>query len=242
MLPIQKIPFLNPDSFPCRRIFPLQSPDVFYTGSLYLDQFPSFDQIDFLHPNEFERFHTYPDGARKRSFLAGRYAAKSALTLLTKDLDWTSIDIAPGVFNQPVVHGAKHQVSIAHCGDWATAVAFPEEAPLGIDIEQVGMRILQLKNLFLTPMEIRLIQQLELPQEQGITMFWALKEALSKALKIGLTVQFELVEVSSIQPTISGWEGIFKHFPTFKGLCFEIPQGNIIGAMVMPQHLSLLFP
>lgn len=208
-------------------------------GSFFLGNLPALQHSDFLHPNESARYHTYPDGPRKKSFLAGRYAAKSALALLNDGMSWPDVEIASGVLNQPVVLGVPQQVSIAHCGDWAAAVAFPEEHPLGVDIEQVGARLPHLKKLFLTPAEMTLVSKMEAPEEQALTMFWTLKEALSKVLKTGLTIPLEQLEVSAIQRISTGWEGQFSHFSSFKGLCFEVPHSDIMGALVLPRNTEI---
>ena len=57
----------------------------------------------FLNPKEANKAKDYLYEARRVSFLLGRYAAKEAICEMTRVNDKTSIELAKGVFEQPVV-------------------------------------------------------------------------------------------------------------------------------------------
>ena len=58
---------------------------------------------ELLGPTEFAYFSTLPFGRRRQGYLLGRYAAKLALRDLLQESDLRIIEIARGVFDQPIV-------------------------------------------------------------------------------------------------------------------------------------------
>ena len=51
-------------------------------------------------------------------------------------------------------------------------------------------------------------------------LLWCLKEALSKALRCGLTVPFGLLEVASLVPLPGGVRARFENFSQYEGIAF----------------------
>jgi len=107
-------------------------------------QFPSLPKYGdielFLHFDELEYFKTLKYPKRQKSYLLGRYCAKSAVSSYTSEKNLARIVLKEGVFRQPLIYYAHEpniQVSITHCEDFGAAVAFPELHPLSIDIEKV---------------------------------------------------------------------------------------------------------
>jgi len=104
---------------------------VFDDQSLVLNE---LDEL--LGPTEFAYFSTLPFGRRRRGYLLGRYAAKLALRDLLQESDFRIIEIARGVFEQPIVLFARKQgrgVTISHTDSLAFVLAFPRGHPMGID-------------------------------------------------------------------------------------------------------------
>lgn len=154
----------------------------------------------FLHPGEWEFFGTLKFERRIHSYLAGRYAAKKAISLLTGERDLRSIRIERGCFNQPVVIGwANVQVSITHAGNAAGAIAFHEAVPMGIDIERVSVSAMEVLMNQTSPRELELMQSIPHSLEHMLTLSWSVKEALSKVLRTGLTLPTELLELNRLE-------------------------------------------
>ena len=66
---------------------------------------------------------------------------------------------------------------------------------------------------------------------------WCLKEALSKALRCGLTVPLELLAVGSVEPhPIVLWAG-FANFAQYRGL--SLVAGDLAAALVLPKTVTL---
>src|SRR5258705_11137092 len=95
---------------------------------------------DFLGPAEQAYFSTLRFVRRQGSYLLGRYAAKLALRDLLHESDLRALEIARGVFDQPIAPCTRNQgwgVTISHAESLAVALAFPAGHPMGIDIERV---------------------------------------------------------------------------------------------------------
>jgi len=161
---------------------------------------------------------------RRDEFLLGRHVAKSAL------LEWlgagtpAQFDVVPGAFQQPVVHGPVARpigVTLAHSGGRAVAVAHELEHPIGVDLEVHD------------PARVSVIQSqvaaTELPRENTLPvteryfLIWAAKEALSKALRCGLTCPFTLLAVESAQVDANGiCRGHFVNFGQYQFFAWMI--------------------
>src|SRR5437870_2319075 len=87
----------------------------------------------FLHPNELSYFRSLDFDRRKRSYLLGRSAVKQALIEYSQCPDPTQVEIAPGIFQHPVVRPGFRDptgVSISHSERAACAIAYSELHPL----------------------------------------------------------------------------------------------------------------
>jgi 4'-phosphopantetheinyl transferase len=155
---------------------------------------------------------------RRAEFLLGRHVAKSAV------LEWlgtgtlAQFDIVPGTFQQPILHGSVARplgVTLAHSGGRAVAVAHELGHPIGVDLEVHD------------PARVAVIQSqvaaTELPREKTLPetelyfLIWAAKEALSKALRCGLTCPFALLAVENAQLDAAGiCRGHFANFGQYR--------------------------
>jgi 4'-phosphopantetheinyl transferase len=161
---------------------------------------------------------------RRQSFLAGRRAAKNALSVLAPGVSIREISVLPGLLQQPVafVPGRSNlQVTLSHAGTAAIAVAHPEACPMGVDLEQAAPEQQSALGEQTTPRE-RALAQAVLPydEHQRLLLLWCLKEALSKALRCGLTVPFNLLEVASLVPLPGGVRARFENFTQYEGIAF----------------------
>jgi phosphopantetheinyl transferase len=170
---------------------------------------------DFLAPREADTFANYEHERRKASYLLGRYAAKVALSRLLDSADRRSIDVVAGCFHQPVVVAPTAPavgVSIAHSTKVACAVAFPEDHPMGIDVEEIDPSRADVMKTQFVAREMAAMRKLDDDDATLCAVVWTAKEALSKILRCGMTVPFELFEVDALARTETGYTGVFHNF------------------------------
>ena len=108
---------------------------------------------------------------KKKEFLAGRIVLKQLLEYY--DLPYKGV-IKDDIL-KPYLLGSKHNVSISHSHDYATAVIDPENKT-AIDIELVSDKLLVLAPKFLTDEEMAFCGN----DLQKITFIWCAKETLYK--------------------------------------------------------------
>jgi len=191
----------------------------------------------FLHPDEAALLTDRLHARRRHGLLIGRYAAKCALAALKPDLDPRDLAIRPGVLEQPVLSGAGVEnlgISLSHAGPVAVAVVFPEACPMGIDLERIQPANVALLARQTTAVERRhLAARLDAPEAERLTRLWCLKEALSKALRCGLTVPLELLAVGSVVAEPPGLGVTFANFAQYRGL--SLGAGDLAAALVLPR-------
>lgn len=194
----------------------------------------------FLHPDEAALVTDRLHARRRHGLVVGRYAAKRALAELLPEIDPRAFAVRPGVLEQPVIYGEGVRnlgVSLSHAGPVALAVAFPEGCPMGIDVEQVRADAVPLLVSQSPPAEQRLAARLDGPEPERQMRLWCLKEALSKALRCGLTVPLELLAVGSVEPDPVGLSAEFANFAQYRGLSFLA--GDLAAALVLPKTVTL---
>ncbi len=192
-------------------------------------QFPSLPKYGdielFLHFDELEYFKTLKYPKRQKSYLLGRYCAKSAVSSYTSEKNLARIVLKEGVFRQPLIYYAHEpniQVSITHCEDFGAAVAFPELHPLSIDIEKVRPEKKGVIESQLTEDEKRIKNELSCSDATFLTIFWSAKEALSKILKCGLMTPFHVFELNRFEKRSDCVIGFYKNFAQYKSISFEV--------------------
>ncbi|WP_342150505.1 4'-phosphopantetheinyl transferase family protein [Methylorubrum sp. SB2] len=194
----------------------------------------------FLHPDEAALVTDRLHARRRHGLLVGRYAAKHALAGLHPGIDPRALAVRPGVLEQPVVFGEGVRnlgISLSHAGPVALAVAFPEGCPMGIDVERVRADAVPLLVSQSPEAERRLAACLDGPEAERQMRLWCLKEALSKALRCGLTVPLELLAVASIKPDPAGLSAEFANFAQYRGL--SVVGGDLAAALVLPKTVGL---
>src|SRR5690606_12688813 len=112
-----------------------------------------------LHPNEKSCYQKFKHPSKNWTYVAGRIAAKTAISqLLETKVALNSFSIEAGVFEFPVVKNLPYsniQVSISHCNERAVSLAFPEEHPMGIDVENVDNRHKEILSLYTKDHELK---------------------------------------------------------------------------------------
>jgi 4'-phosphopantetheinyl transferase len=188
----------------------------------------SYNEKKYYDDLKFER--------RKESYLLGRITAKHAVFEISKN-DLESISIEFGVFHFPVVKNCPEQniqVSISHCDNIGIALAFPEEHPMGIDIEKINSDKVCTMKTTMSMNEIELIDfhpDLTLPI--GYTIIWTAKESLAKIFRTGLTIDFKILEIVSVEKIKSGYVSHFRNVSQYKAVSFHVNQ--YICSVVIPK-------
>jgi phosphopantetheinyl transferase len=162
----------------------------------------------WLTTRERERYARLVVPKRRREWLAGRVAAKELIRKrhgLSGDGALRRIEIAAPQhgpdkgkpYYQVDGVAGRFDLSISHSHDVAIAeIAATPEDHIGIDVEKVEPRDASFEALALTARERAAISGLAGPARAlAVTTRWVLKEALSKALGMGLRLRFDHVTV-----------------------------------------------
>ena len=101
--------------------------------------------------------------------------------LLKKHFHQKRIQLHKDEFNKPslFIDNTPYHISITHAGKYA-AIFISASATVGIDLELIDERILNISNKFLNEKELKLIQELEHEQAKFISLIWSAKETLYK--------------------------------------------------------------
>jgi 4'-phosphopantetheinyl transferase len=178
-----------------------------------------------LSPAEAEGLERCRTSARRVSFLAGRFAARQAVALYLRDEPGCRFDITAGVFNQPFVTCDSTNVpgiTISHTRHVAVAIAHDAGHLMGIDVETIeGARDID-ERAWLTEREQRLIGAAPVDRRLTVTAMWTAKEALSKALKCGLTVPMTVLEIAMLEAqSDTAIRAEFTNFGQYKSLTWR---------------------
>lgn len=197
--------------------------------------------VNYLHPKEKEYFDQLNIDGRKKSYLIGRYAAKRAISFFTGEKKYESILIQWGIFHQPIVinkNSRNIQTSITHSGSYGAAVAFPENLPIGIDIEKIDPERKNLLEKQITSNERELINRFLYPHDKKLTMLWTVKEALSKVIKSGLTATLDIFEVNKMELKQNYVVNYFTNFYQYCAISFELGD-HYICSITYPKNVEL---
>lgn len=145
-----------------------------------------------LSPAETDRLAAFRLDKRRREWLAGRLAAKALLTEAEGGAP-ASYEIGMDKYGRPACGGRL--VSISHSNGWALAAYKPGCAFLGADLEKIEERHPAWYADYFHPSE------LPAPDPSAATRLWAVKEAMMKALGLGL-----MVDPLDIRETAKGVE------------------------------------
>ncbi len=173
-----------------------------------------------LSTEERVRADNFLRGKRRQEFILGRAAAR----LLLAD----RMDINPGsVLLEVAESGAIDvmdsdlHISIAHTGDHAVAAAAPRY--IGVDIETIAPRHVDLHRYMLHPDEYGLIETLPLNRERAQILCWTLKESVLKGMRVGLrysprklqlSIDFEKAAASVHTENGRYWRAFFEEWDT----------------------------
>lgn len=207
------------------------------------DQFDDLHSMrhDFLHPVEKTYYSTLTHQKRQYSYLLGRYCAKQAVAAYKNfPVLFPEIHIQHGLFQQPILSHptlSNIQVSISHTEMVGAAIAFSEIHPMAIDIEILSPSKVETIKTQMTDAEKRFPPVFSGSETELMTVLWTAKEALSKVLKCGLTIAFELLEISKITQEGNFILSEFENFHQYKALSFSL--SHSICTIVYPKQVQL---
>jgi phosphopantetheinyl transferase (holo-ACP synthase) len=191
---------------------------------------------EFLHPKELEYLSTLQYPRRQVTYLRGRYAAKLALKKLEPNINSTEIAILNGAFGFPYIissHGIDAQVSISHNDAVGIASAYRQACPVAVDTEQVSPARIETIQSEMLPSEIALLTRQVANKDLGLSIGWTMKEALSKALRCGLYIDFKYLEIIDLEQKNNLYYAKFKNFGQYQTRSLSI-DGSVC-SFVFPQ-------
>lgn len=209
---------------PCRAVrldggFPGRATAVLTRLTIRRDApFPAVDAV--LSTHEVDIMGAQGTASRRAEFAYGRYVAKTALSRLAGEpIPFASIDITPGVFRQPIAHVVGRPglaVSITHDEAEYAAVAFPAGCPVGIDVHHVRPAATAVIVEGLTDAERAWLPPAGAgtSRDETAAALWAAREALGKALGLGLLVDPDVLEVGDLRRCA---DGIHPFHPAGRG-------------------------
>lgn len=165
-----------------------------------------------ISPLEWERSLQFQHDRARNSFLLGRRCAKQALHLLDPSLDLPSLSLISGLPGHPLFTGTlnPYEVSISHSIDFALSILSPATHPVTIDLERVRPERIEAIDRMLTEREKKIVKISPDP-EATATLLWTAKEALSKWLRCGMSVDFKMLEIQTLQQESDRLSGTFSH-------------------------------
>jgi len=198
---------------------------------------------EFLSAEEKLQFAGFGFAAKQESFLLGRLAAKRALGALLAEPDLRKIEIRAGIYGQPIVEhprAAAAEVSVSHSHGFAVALAFPVEYPMGIDLETVAAASAGtiLGEMQASPAELAWLVSSGVDDATACFVLWTAREALGKALKIGINSPLGILALADIQAAGEGrWAGRYLNFPQCR--CLAQAQGGRVLSLALPKDVEL---
>jgi 4'-phosphopantetheinyl transferase len=193
-------------------LLPLRRPDGSVRASFGYIRDAALQQLDrwawaALGPTEAAALHRCRTRTRALSYLSGRFAAWQAVALYLDGQGDQAFEVSSGVFNQPIVRCPVFEppaITISHTSDFAVAVAHDAGHVMGVDVEQTRAVSHAPVDCFFTGAERRLAAIIPGDEHGRLTAVWTIKEALSKALKCGLTVPQGMFEISRLEVEANG--------------------------------------
>jgi 4'-phosphopantetheinyl transferase len=197
----------------------------------------------FLHPHE-ERYLAEAKSAERRSsYLLGRHAAKQALVGCLHEDDWRQIEIAWGVFGQPLVRyrtTMPPEISIAHTRGAAVAVACQAGHPIGVDLEYSAPPRAVSAGDVCVPSERALVLQTRLTHPSDLLLLWTIKEALAKVLRCGLMSPLAILQIEALEASDADiYVALFKNFAQYKAVAWVLESHTL--AIVLPRRTDVGF-
>lgn len=197
----------------------------------------------FLSDGESELLQGFQFAAKREGFLLGRLAAKRALGALLEEPDLRRIEIRSGIYGQPLLRHPRAgavEVTVSHSHGLAVALAFPAAYPMGIDLETLSAISAPtiLGELQASPPELAWLATGTVDEATACGVLWTAREALGKALKIGLNSPLGILALADIQSAgAQAWAGRYLRFPQCQ--CLSQAKDGRVVTLAMPGEARL---
>jgi 4'-phosphopantetheinyl transferase len=173
----------------------------FVTETVSLENIADTDK--FLTDREILQYRSFKFEKRRLDWLGGRFCAKKAIAKSFEVDNYKDIEVANDRDRKPYfkIKGViqDNALSISHCPGYAvSAVATGKNTLLGIDMEIVEKRSGSWVKEFFSPTEMIDTSPL------ALTVLWTQKEAVLKALGLGLSANLHQLMISGNKPVFSG--------------------------------------
>jgi len=174
---------------------------------------------DFLSPEELGKLATLRFPKRRNEWLLGRWTAKSLARSLPefRELPSAGIEVRASPEGAPYLHlltetCSPHSLSISHSGDLALcALTLGTILAVGADVEKVEPRSDEFVQDYFTVAEWERVRRSPAGRRDlAANLVWSAKEAMLKALGIGLrrdTRQLEVLAWGDLERS-GGWQAL----------------------------------
>lgn len=197
----------------------------------------------FLHPHEERHWVEAKSDERRSSYLLGRHAAKQALAGCLHEDNWRQIEIAWGVFGQPLVRygtTVPPEISIAHTRGAAVAVACQAGHPIGVDLEHTAPPRAVGAGDVCVPSERALLLQTGHTHPGDLLLLWTIKEALAKVLRCGLMTPLAILQIEALEASDADtYVALFKNFAQYNAVAWVL-ESHIL-AIALPRRTDVGF-
>ena len=89
----------------------------------------------------------------------------------------------------------------------------------------------------MTPSEIDLVQHFYLGTEVGSFLLFSAKESLSKVLRTGMMLDFQLIRIATLERVSSWFRITFASFPQYQAYTFFVK--DMVYTIVLPAKTSI---
>jgi len=197
--------------------------------------------VEILRASELEYFRQLKSSVRQKQYFLGRQVGKEAISLYFNERHLEGVEISSGVFQQPFVRYCSLDtpaVTLSHSADFAVAIAYEPGHIIGVDVEQIDSGKTEIFKRNLTEHERSLAALTSHEQNLVCNVLWTVKEALSKAIKCGMTIPLEILEVDQLRLQSDGsFVSDFKHFGQYK-VCSWLLTGFAL-SIALPKRTEL---
>jgi phosphopantetheinyl transferase len=198
---------------------------------------------EILSEREKEQLGGYQFAAKQQNFLLGRLAAKCALGALLPERDLRRIEIRAGEHGQPLVQhpqAGSAEVTVSHSHGLAVALAYSAAYPMGIDLETVSAvsATTIIGELEASAPEQAWLAVAGVDDATACCVLWTAREALGKALKVGLDRPLGALSLTEIRTVGEGnWVGRYLNYPQCQ--CLLQAHGGRVLSLAMPREAEL---
>lgn len=188
-------------------------PLTIYWTLLDGSQVPAEAGEDFLSPAEQRKLSGFRFPKRREDWLLGRRAAKALLLGLPEygryspeEIEVLNTPAGVPYIRLPGVVASPDRISISHSNHFAFCLlASGAQVNMGADLEKIEPRAQALVEDFFTPAEREWVGFYRAgDRDLAVTLVWSAKEAMLKALGIGLGLDTRRVEVCRVDGLPSG--------------------------------------